>query len=86
MLQINELEKSTKFEFGDELLIWGDMTHVWSTQKVSQPGKTANKIGMLTCFLSHIEGGVGFATFFGKLFVYEAMVYGANFETKQNKP
>ena len=41
---------------------------------------------MLTCFLSHIEGGVGFATFFGKLFVYEAMVYGANFETKQNKP
>ena len=74
----------TKFEErGDELLVWGDKTHVWSTQKVSYPGKTANKIGM---FLSHIEGGVGFATFFGKLFVYEAMVYGANFETKQNKP
>ena len=83
MLQI----KSTKFEErGDELLVWGDKTHVWSTQKVSYPGKIANKIGMLTCFLSHIEGGVGFATFFGKLFVYEAMVYGANFETKQNKP
>ena len=44
--------------------------------------KTANKIGMLTCFLSHIVGGVAFATFFGKLFVYEAMAYGAYFETK----
>ena len=51
----------TKFEErGDELLVWGDKTHVWSTQKVSFPGKTANEIGM---FLSHIEGGVGLATF-----------------------
>ena len=62
----------------DEHLVWGNTTHVWSTQKVSYPRRTANKIGM---FLSHIEGGVGFAKFFGKLFVFEAIVYGANFET-----
>ena len=52
MLQINEHEKSTKLEeklVRDEHLVWGNTTHVWSTQKVSYPEKIAYKIGMLTC-------------------------------------